>query len=491
VDVVETTNGPVEGSVEGGVRRWMGIPYAAAPFGERRMRRPEPHPGWSDVREATEAGPTVPKAPYRAPFDALLPEPRIDGEECLNLNIWSPSHDGLHPVLFWIHGGAFVNGSGVVPQYDGTAFARDGVVCVTINYRLGAEGFLDTGDEHTNVGLRDQIAALEWVRENIARFGGDPAQVTIAGESAGAISVACLLSSPLADGLFHRAISESGSGHIALTRPTARRVTDEFARRLGIEPTREAFAALDAQRLAQMVADVRLEMSLDPDPSVWGEAAQQGMANEPVVDGDVLPALPIESIRAGAGSGVALLIGTNRDEFNFFTAPIGVADLITEEVMQQMVDAHGYDRDAVGVLGDGTPGEIVNRLITEWYFWIPSIRLAEAMGRNGSDVYLYEFAWATPMFDGKMGAGHALELAFVFDTLGVETDALLGPNPPQQLAVAMHRAWVDFITHGQPGWAPYDEGTRTTMVFDEESGPSDDPHQANRVAWDAHADRSS
>lgn len=489
-EVVTTTCGPVVGSIENGVRRWMGIPYAAAPFGENRLRRPQPHPGWTDVRDATQPGPTVPKGPYREPFGELLAEPHIDGEECLNLNIWAPADGagdvGGHPVLFWIHGGAYVNGSGIVPDYDGTKFARDGVVCVTINYRLGAEGFLDTGDEHTNNGLRDQIVALEWVRDNIAAFGGDPAQVTIAGESAGAISVACLTSSPLAAGLFRRAISQSGSGHLGLSRGTARKIAAEFARRLGIEPTREAFAAVDAAQVSAMVATARAEMAAAPDPAVWGEATQHGMPTEPVIDGDVLPAVPIESIRGGAGAGVDLLVGSNSNEFNFFTAPIGADQLVPAEAVPFMLAAYGYDPESLDLLAAGaaSPGEIVNRLITQWYFWIPSIRFAEAVTRNGSNAYLYEFAWKTPTFGGRIGAGHAIEIPFVFDNLDVAVPALLGDNPPQQLADEMHRAWVAFITTGDPGWARYDEQDRATMVFDVESSVVDDPHAAERAAWD-------
>lgn len=485
-EVIKTTLGPVAGSRVNGIRRWLGIPYAAAPFGANRLHRPEAHAGWTEVRDATRPGPTVPKAPYRVPFNALLPEPHIAGEECLNLNIWAPEQaDGL-PVLFWIHGGAYVNGSGIVPHYDGTAFARDGVVCVTINYRLGVEGFLYTGDEHANNGLRDQIAALQWVRDNIAAFGGDPKQVTIAGESAGAISVACLMSSPSAAGLFHRAISQSGSGHIALKPDNAKLITELFAKRLQIEPTRQAFAALDLDRLTAEVAAVRLEMAANPNPQVWGEAAQHGMAMEPVIDGDLLPKLPIESIRAGAGKGVPLLIGTNRNEFHFFTVPINSMAAVTDELLKLALMGYGYNPEALPVLGAGAdqPGEILTRLITEWYFWIPSIRLAEALSRRGDKAYLYEFAWRTPIYDGRMGAGHYTEVPFVFDTLGIETEPLLGPNPPQQVADAMHGAWVRFVKTGEPGWAAYDEPARSTMVFDEASRVQNDPHAQNRAAWD-------
>jgi len=212
--IVKTRGGQVRGSVVDGVNTFKGIPYAAPPFGTRRFRPPQPVEPWSGMRDALVYGATVPKPPYFPPFDALIPEPAIPGEDCLNLNIWSPDlGQAKLPVMVWIHGGAFANGTGAI--YNGSRFARDGVVCVTINYRLGVDGFLYLGDGNANLGLLDQIAALEWVQENIRAFGGDPGNVTIFGESAGAMSVGTLLTMPRAAGLFRRAIAESGAGHYA------------------------------------------------------------------------------------------------------------------------------------------------------------------------------------------------------------------------------------------------------------------------------------
>ncbi len=198
--VVETTCGRVKGTAEGGTAVFKGIPYAAAPFGDLRFAAPEPAPKWDDVRDAVDFGPTAPKAAYGAPFDRLFEDPAIPGENPLNLNVWTPGIDASLPVLVWIHGGAFVRGSSAVPLYDGANFARDGVVFVSINYRLGAEGFAFLADAPANRGLLDQVAALEWVRDNIAAFGGNPEAVTIVGESAGAMSVGSLLAMPLQKG---------------------------------------------------------------------------------------------------------------------------------------------------------------------------------------------------------------------------------------------------------------------------------------------------
>ena len=251
--VVTTGSGQVRGSVADGVTTFKGIPYAAPPFGANRFREPQPVEPWSGVRDALTYGPTPPHvAISRARWTTLLPDPIIPGEDCLNLNIWSPDLGSVGlPVMIWIPGGAFVHGSNAVSWYDGRHFARDGVVCVTINYRLGADGFLYLGDGIANLGLLDQIAALNWVQENIAAFGGDPNNVTIFGQSAGAMSVATLLAMPRAEGLFRRAIAQSGAGHHVLSAMTARRVGRYLAEKLGVEATREAIAAVPIDRLLQ------------------------------------------------------------------------------------------------------------------------------------------------------------------------------------------------------------------------------------------------
>src|SRR4051795_4741529 len=209
--IVRTRHGALQGRTADGVTAFKGVPYAAAPFGPRRFAGPEPSPSWDGVRDALAFGPTAPHPGYAPPYADLLPDPVLPGEDCLNLNVWTPDAGaaGL-PVMVWIHGGAFVNGSGAVPTYDGSAFARDGVVLVTINYRLGVDGFLQFPDDGpANRGLLDQVAALRWVQDNIAAFGGDPARVTVGGESAGAMSVGCLLAMPSAEGLFAQAVLQS------------------------------------------------------------------------------------------------------------------------------------------------------------------------------------------------------------------------------------------------------------------------------------------
>jgi para-nitrobenzyl esterase len=483
--VVMTAYGKVRGSVSGGVASFKGISYAAPPFGQNRLRPPVRPAAWDGVRDATAYGPTVPKPPYPEPFGELLPEPAIAGDDCLNLNVWTPDpgRAGL-PVMVWIHGGAFVNGCGAVPQYAGDRFARDGVVCVTINYRLGCDGFLFLDDASPNRGLLDQVAALGWVQENIAAFGGDPGNVTIFGESAGAMSVTTLLSMPMAAGLFRGAIPQSGAGHHALPAETARLVSAELAQRLGVAPTREDFAAIPVDRLVAAQAQLSADIALDRDRGRWREVGANGMAFEPVVDGQVLPARPIDGIAAGHGRGVDLLVGTNRDEHRLFLVPTGAADATSDAVLQVVAGALGLDAAGLAVYRAGAPsaGDALVGVLTDWFFRIPAIRLAET---HQGEAYMYEFAWPSPVLGGRLGACHALEIGFVFDTLDAEgSEALYGSSPPADLAATMHRAWVDFARSGRPGWAAYDAGTRATMVFDLDSTPVNDPRSEQRACWD-------
>lgn len=487
---VATSSGRVRGRTEAGVTAFKGVPFAAPPFGANRFKPPQPHPRWDGVRDALEYGPTVPKPPYFPPFDTILPEPAIPGEECLNVNVWTPDPGatGL-PVMMWIHGGAFANGSNAVPTYDGSAFARDGVVCVGINYRLGVDGFLHLDDGISNLGLLDQLAALRWVQENIRAFGGDPGAVTIAGESAGAMSVTTLMSMGRAEGLFRRVIAESGAGHHALTPATARRVGGYLAERLGIPATREAFAEVPLDRLYTAQMALSLEAFAAPDPEKWGEVAANLMPFEPVVDGEVLPSMPIVAKLGGAGAGLDLLIGTNSDEENLFLVPNGMVDLVTEEIVQGLAAAYGLPGNALAVYRASRPGasagEVMSAIATDWFFRIPAIRLAEAHAASASGNYVYEFTWRSPAFGGRLGACHAAEIAFVFDNLAQkDNDTLLGLTPPQELADEMHRAWVAFIATGDPGWPRYEPATRRVMRFGTPSELVSDPDADERGLWE-------
>ncbi len=493
-NIVQTAQGAVRGAMEEGVVSFKGIPYAAPPFGPNRFKVPQPHAAWEEVREATEYGATVPKPPYFPPFDAILPEPAIPGEDCLNLNIWTPNLEtsGL-PVMVWIHGGAFANGTGAISIYNGARFARDGVVCVTINYRLGVDGFLFMGDGIGNLGLLDQIAALNWVKENIKAFGGDPDNVTIFGESAGGMSVTTLLSMPHTKGLFRRVIAQSGAGHHVLSPATAQRVGQYLAEKLNVPATREAIGAASVEQVLQAQVELSGDAFGNPDPVKWGEVAANLMPFEPVVDGDILPARPIESIAAGVGAGVDVLIGSNTEEERLFLVPNTAINYINEDVLKGTIAAYGLPlEETLATYGENRPGatsgELFEAILTDWFFRVPAIRVAEARNKEGSGAtYMYEFAWRSPQYDGQLGACHALEIGFAFDTLDKEDNLpLTGPNPPQQLADTMHAAWVAFAKTGNPGWSQYDLDNRPTMRFDTNSEVVNDPRAAARALWEGH-----
>ena len=489
--VVRLADGAVRGKVSSGVAAFLGISYAAPPFGAYRMRPPQHVLPWQGERDATAFGPTVPKGDYPPQYARLFPEVVIPGDDCLNLNVWTPDINaaGL-PVLVWIHGGSFMNGSGSVGAYDGTAFARDGVVCVSINYRLAAEGFLFLGEGTANLGLLDQLAALRWVQDNISAFGGDPARVTVAGESAGAMSVTTLLSMPLAEGLFAQAIAQSGAAAHTLTKDEGRMVGGYLAEALGVPRDRESVKAVPLDKLVQAASDLVVEVQTAPDPARWGQLALSLLPFAPTVDGSVLPAAPLASIAAGQGGNVPLLIGSNRDEARLFLVAAATIDLIDEPTLAAVAGAYGLSGEALAAYRGNRPGassgDLLAAVITDWFFRIPAIRVAEARAASGAgDTWMYRFDHPEPRDNHRFGACHAAEIPFVFDTATrEELRPLIGDAPSSAVADRAHRVWVDFITHGDPGWARYDVERRTTGLLSDALTPAGDPAGDERALWD-------
>jgi carboxylesterase type B len=503
----------VRGSLINGINTYKGIPYAAPPFGSNRLRPPQPVAPWSGVRDAFDYGPKPPQLPYPPPWDALLPELAGPGADCLNLNIWSPDlgSAGL-PVMVWIPGGEFQHGTAAMATYDGSHFARDGIVCVSINYRVGADGFLylgegesKGGDANANRALLDQVAALGWVQENIAAFGGDPGNITVFGQSAGAISIGMLLGMPRAEGLFRRAIVQSGGAHPLISAASARLVGLRLAEKLGVEATHEAIAAVPIARTLQAQAELMADLMAHPDPERWSvEVAVSIMPWQPVIDGEVIPAQPLDRIMAGAGAGIDLMIGSNLDESHFFMIPGSMIDRITPQMLAGAVAAYGLPVEAAlatyrAARPGAGPGELLSAIQGDWYFRIPALRLADAhatstmgmmsparTGTSNAATYVYEFAWRSPQFNGRLGACHGLEIPFVFDVLdtpGEGDDPLLGADPPQQHAVTIHAAWIAFATRGECPWPKYERIRRVTLRFDTLSEVVEDPRSAVRALW--------
>ncbi|MDQ2757571.1 MAG: carboxylesterase family protein [Actinomycetota bacterium] len=482
-----TSNGPVRGSTTGGIHTFLGIPYAAPPFGSLRFRAPRPPQPWTDERDCTSYGATAPKPPYRAIVRDLLIEPVVPGEDCLHVNVWSADLEGRAPVLVWIHGGSFQNGSNAVPVYDGSAFARDGVVTVAVNYRLGVDGFAHLPDAPDNRGLLDQIAALTWVRDNIASFGGDPGRVTICGESAGAMGVTTLAAMPAARGLFQRVIAQSGAGHHVLHPESAQKITAGLASLLGVEGTAAALADVPLPQLLAAHDELSLMVGTNPDPRKWGEVAANMMPFEPVVDGDSLPGVPYAVHAAGEGADVTFLVGSNDDEHALFLYPL--LDQIDEARVRGTFAAFsardGAYETYVERLGTDHAGQVMVAGLTDWFFRLPALRLAEARVALGQDTYVYEFGWKSPVMGGLLGAAHAMEIGFAFDTLGVpEGRPMVGDEPPQALADDMHGAWVSFVRDGDPGWAPYGQERHTRRFGGHDDGEVVlDPEPQRRLAW--------
>lgn len=318
--VVSTPYGAVRGRYEDGVAVFRGIPYAAPPFGPRRFRPPVPPQPWDGVREAVAFGPTPPKPPYSEAFAQYLSDPVVPGDDCLNLNVWTPEPGpgARLPVMVWLHGGALTRGSSGMPVYDGRSFARDGVVLVSVNYRLGVEGYGYFPDAPANPGLRDQLAALKWVHESIGAFGGDPEHITLFGQSAGAISIGALLAAPQAQGLVRRAILQSGPPEAA-DRDKVRRMVRRMATRLKIPATAAAFAEVDRELLLRTQAEVGRLSS----PVLGGPAF--GI----VVDGDLVPRDPLKALTEGdAAAGVDLMMGWTRDEYRLWLVPGGLLERV-------------------------------------------------------------------------------------------------------------------------------------------------------------------
>ena len=490
-----TSCGAVSGEQIDGITRFLGIPYAASPTGRLRFAAPEPPEPWDGVRECREFSATPPKPDYAAPFDTILPEPSIPGEDWLSLNVWTRDLTGTAPVMVWIHGGAFANGSSAVPIYDGHAFARDGVVLVTINYRLGIDGFafLPDAPAPANRGLLDQVAALEWVRDNIAAFGGDPANVTIFGESAGAMSVTTLLGMPRAQGLFARVIAQSGSAQAGADPRDATLVTGELSKVLGFEATAASLAELDIDKLIEAQAAVRDSMAAAPDPARFGPTVvATSMAFLPVIDGDVLPLHPLAALAAGVGSEIPLMTGTNTEEFRLFFVPTGTAAMVTDENLPGVLAALGIPAGTAAAYRQNRPGasagDVLCALVTDRYFRNPAFEAAgaRAAARGPAPTYLYEFAWPSPV--RGLGAAHAMEIPFVFDNLTVAGAALaIGTEPPAALAAEMHAAWIRFATTADPGWQPFD-ASYPVMIFGTTPGEAAvtlDPRGDERASWPA------
>jgi len=502
--VVETTHGPVRGGDDGHIRTWKGIRYAAPPVGDLRFRMPEPPQRWTEVADATSFGPACPQPSFpNMPLDLGAPQ----GEDCLSLNVWASSDtepgDGK-PVLVWLHGGAYILGSSGQPLYDGRRLAGGsdvGVVVVTVNYRLGALGFLDLSSFSgarrrfdSNIGLHDVLAALRWVRDNIAAFGGDPRKVTLFGESAGAGIVTTLLAAPAAEGLFAGAIAQSSPATSVYDRDRARRVTEGVLDKLGIAPS-DVNSLLDAP-IAAILAASQEEFDEVPvrNPGT--------LAFVPIVDGDLLHDYPVKLAQQGRAHPVPLIIGTNKREAALFRLMRSHLMPTTPHAIKAMFSQIAAEQPDLQLPTEQQIGSVYSRMrrkarflgiATDLGFRMPSVWLADGHSRV-APVYLYRFDYATPFWKLLLaGAAHATELPYVWGNLGAPRDPTLklgGAKTAKAVSKRVRTRWINFAIEGKPAgpagepdWTPYHEANRACLIINKRDTVRSHVDAHIRAAW--------
>jgi para-nitrobenzyl esterase len=481
---VETTAGTVRGWTDGSVASFVGIPYGEPTGGARRFQPPSAARPWPGIKDGTRFGPICPQVPLTFdyawnPFVGVGAE--TQSEDCLTLNVWTPAarRDGSLPVLFWIHGGGFGAGSPAFVNTDGIALARRGdVLVVSITHRLNVFGHMFLGEiagepyrDSSNVGHLDIVLALEWVRANIAQFGGDPGNVTLFGQSGGSAKIGCLMAMPAARGLFHGAVMQSA---VRMVGPTLEQADDYSRQLLG----KLELSNNDWRRLIELPPAALLHAAAEVDRVRPRNFIEPG----PVVDGRALPAAPIDAVLAGAARDVRLTIGTCVDEVQVTTRG--------RSRLEEAKDLLGDAGDALvkryeGLAPEATDEEVANVFATDWRFRIPSIRFAEAQLAAGQrDVYMYLFGWESAVMP-EVHALHSIDIPFWFGTTN-KVPVTAGDPSSAALELQVTNALVSFASTGKPGaaWPAYEPSRRATMFFDRDCRVEEDPGGENRLAWD-------
>jgi para-nitrobenzyl esterase len=497
--VVKTTSGDVQGLQHDGVQVLKGIRYGAPPVGALRFMPPAKPKPWKGVADATEFGApamqmappisTSPATDFGRQLATIYPTPaeiKIQNEDCLFLNVWTPALGSgtRRPVMVWLHGGGFAYGSGAWPIYDGANLAKKGdVVVVTVNHRLNVFGYLDLGQlgndayaKSGNAGMLDLVAALEWVRDNIEAFGGDPGNITIMGESGGGAKVSTLLAMPAAKGLFHRAVIQSGPGLKGAPKDAATRAAKGVLDELQVN-------AADTKALQGIPAEDILAAAFAAAAKAGGGPMGGMMRLSPVVDGVVLPSDPFTPVAPAISAGVPILIGSNKDEMTLFTAGEPWFGRLTDAQLVERAKAIAGSKAEPLIAAfrklhpDYSPTYLLVQVLTAQAMFGGSITLAERKAaQKAAPVYMYYLVWETPVANGLFKSPHTLDIPFMFDNVD-KARVLVGPGlQPEALARQMSDAWLAFARTGNPNWPPYTPGRRATMLFDVESRVVDDPN---------------
>ena len=486
---MRTTAGMLRGCREADIAVFRGIPYAEPPVGALRFAAPHSPRGWTGIRTAVSYGPPPPQGG----LFGMNEQPAADNHDWLTLNVWSPDPgpDAGLPVLVWIPGGGYMVGSSSLPEFDGSRLAAAGAVVVTLNYRLGVEGFAQIEGAPANRGLLDQVAALQWVQENIRAFGGDPVRVTVFGQSAGGGSVAALLAMPRADGLFRRAVVQSMPGTF-FSLPLAAEVTAACAAELGVRPTLAGLSTMDPARLPAAGYSVAAKMDRWKDS--WGRITYRPIPFAPVVDGDVLPVTPWQALAAGAARDIDLLVGHTRDEHRLFSLIDGVLGQVTEDQAETALRTLAPGPDGARRYRESfpaaTPEELYELVNSDWLFRMPTLHLAQAHAAAGGRTYFYELTWTAPGLGGALGACHGLDVPLVFGNLGSGQPALLIGEPisadAEALSARMRGAWTAFAADGDPGWPAFETDQRLVQLLDARPAVTTYPEDASRLLWQQH-----
>jgi para-nitrobenzyl esterase len=500
--IVNTKTGKVEGSSEKGLYVFKGIPYAAPPVGDLRWMPPQPTRPWSGVRPARKYGAIAPQNLMPVPTPgapSFADQPQ--SEDCLFLNIWTPGlDDARRPVLFWIHGGAFVIGAGSESFLDDGILARRGdIVVVSINYRLGSLGFMNlkefTGGRIPatgNEGLLDQVMALDWVIDNIEAFGGNPDGITVSGFSAGAMSTGDLLGMPLAHGKFQKAINRSGSGNVVGSLESSVQLVGKFLEIFNLTGKDvDALRGLSAKRLLDAQMELQLKLR---------ESENRVTPFQPVMDGEVLPEWPLRAVKNGSAKNIPLIAGTSLDELGTMSVidpatrnldEAGLArrlkNLLPEKLVPDLINTY---RAALKRQGkEARPAEIIGAISTDYLMRIATLRLIEAQRDNGTPAYNYLFTLKTPVMGGVLGAMHGLDNPFLFGHLDKD---FTGNGPEEQsLAVKIQDSTIAFIRTGDPScesigkWPVYGKD-RMTMILDKKTRVEAAPYEEERRVWDGY-----
>ncbi|GGH70578.1 para-nitrobenzyl esterase [Paenibacillus silvae] len=475
---VQTKYGKVQGELLQGASVWKGIPYAKPPVGELRFKAPVQPESWDGIKQATEFGPENIQPRHNS--EEMAGQKPPESEDSLYLNIWAPEKESSQPlpVMVWIHGGSFVTGSGSLPVYDGTQLAvRGDVVVVTINYRLGPLGFLHMAplgkDFVSNAGLLDQVAALQWVKENITAFGGDPNQVTVFGESAGSMSIAALMAMPSAKGLFQRAIMESGASQF-MPEEQAVALREGMLKVLGVD--RDNLQKLNSMPVEQIMAaaeTVKQQIG-----------AGMALLFQPVLDGETLPQIPLQAVSEGSAKDIPILIGTTLHEGSLFIQPhvpyskeidmVQGVDFMTPDLENRAAIADSYPKTADGQA----------QAMTDMFFWRSALQYAAAQQEH-APVWMYRFDWVMPEHPLLQRAIHSIEIFFVFNTLDALKFMKAEPDEAAKaLALKVQDAWIAFAKAGKPAvagieWPEYRQN-RATLIFNHEIEVVHDPESSKR-----------